>query len=48
MKDVVIPDSAPKTFLLPKHADYIAAYGSKKDEYVRLVQLKSPRNKAEI
>ncbi|KAL4219064.1 hypothetical protein ACF0H5_021647 [Mactra antiquata] len=33
IKDVVISDSAPKSLLLDKHADYIAAYGSKKDDY---------------
>lgn len=34
MKDVVIKPDSPNTLLLDKHADYIAAYGSKKDEYV--------------
>lgn len=34
MKDVEISESAPKTLLLQKHADYIAAYGEKKDDYV--------------
>lgn len=34
MKDVVINPDAPQTLLLDKHADYIAAYGSKKDDYV--------------
>ncbi|KAJ8300460.1 hypothetical protein KUTeg_021979 [Tegillarca granosa] len=29
----MIPDNAPKTLLLQKHVDYIAAYGGKKDEY---------------
>lgn len=33
IKDIVIPDNAPKTLLLQKHVDYIAAYGGKKDEY---------------
>ncbi|KAL5013014.1 hypothetical protein ScPMuIL_011565 [Solemya velum] len=33
VKDVVISDSAPKSLLLEKHADYIAAYGKKKDDY---------------
>lgn len=33
VKDAVIPENAPKTLLLEKHADYIAAYGAKKDEY---------------
>ncbi|KAK3599249.1 hypothetical protein CHS0354_012857 [Potamilus streckersoni] len=33
VKDVSIPENAPKTLLLQKHCDYIAAYGSKKDEY---------------
>lgn len=40
MKDVVVSDSGPKTLLLQKHADYIAAYGSKKDDYVRIETLK--------
>ena len=35
IKDVVIPSNAPKTLFLQKHADYIAAYGEKKDDYVR-------------
>ena len=34
MKDVIIKPDAPNTLLLDKHADYIAAYGSKKDDYV--------------
>nr|XP_061795540.1 geranylgeranyl transferase type-2 subunit beta-like [Nerophis lumbriciformis] len=33
MKDVFISPDAPHTLLLDKHADYIAAYGSKKDDY---------------
>ncbi|MGH0148583.1 UNVERIFIED_CONTAM: hypothetical protein FKN15_026511 [Acipenser sinensis] len=33
VKDVVIKPDAPATLLLEKHADYIAAYGSKKDDY---------------
>lgn len=33
VKDIVIPDNAQKTLLLQKHADYIAAYGAKKDDY---------------
>uniref|UniRef100_A0A8C0XXD5 Geranylgeranyl transferase type-2 subunit beta n=1 Tax=Cyprinus carpio carpio TaxID=630221 RepID=A0A8C0XXD5_CYPCA len=33
VKDVVIKPEAPNTLLLDKHADYIAAYGSKKDDY---------------
>uniref|UniRef100_A0A671P5B1 Geranylgeranyl transferase type-2 subunit beta n=1 Tax=Sinocyclocheilus anshuiensis TaxID=1608454 RepID=A0A671P5B1_9TELE len=33
VKDVVIKPDAPNTLLLDKHADYIAAYGSKKDDY---------------
>lgn len=33
IKDVNIPDSAPKTLLLDKHISYIAAYGDKKDDY---------------
>ncbi|XP_044094420.1 geranylgeranyl transferase type-2 subunit beta isoform X2 [Neovison vison] len=32
-KDVVIKSDAPDTLLLEKHADYIASYGSKKDDY---------------
>lgn len=39
MKDIVIPDNAQKTLLLQKHADYIAAYGAKKDDYVSLLIL---------
>ena len=34
IKDVSIPDSAPKKLLLDKHISYIAAYGDKKDDYV--------------
>ncbi|XP_066547767.1 geranylgeranyl transferase type-2 subunit beta isoform X2 [Amia ocellicauda] len=33
VKDVVIKPDAPNSVLLEKHADYIAAYGSKKDDY---------------
>uniref|UniRef100_A0A8B9HDP3 Geranylgeranyl transferase type II subunit beta n=1 Tax=Astyanax mexicanus TaxID=7994 RepID=A0A8B9HDP3_ASTMX len=33
IKDVVIKSDAPNTLFLDKHADYIAAYGSKKDDY---------------
>ncbi|GAA6076786.1 geranylgeranyl transferase type-2 subunit beta isoform X1, partial [Tachysurus ichikawai] len=33
IKDVVIKPDTPNTLLLEKHADYIAAYGSKKDDY---------------
>ncbi|KTG06043.1 hypothetical protein cypCar_00003481 [Cyprinus carpio] len=33
VKDVIIKPDAPNTLLLDKHADYIAAYGSKKDDY---------------
>nr|XP_055196946.1 geranylgeranyl transferase type-2 subunit beta isoform X3 [Nyctereutes procyonoides] len=32
-KDVIIKSDAPDTLLLEKHADYIASYGSKKDDY---------------
>ncbi|OBS77987.1 hypothetical protein A6R68_19622 [Neotoma lepida] len=32
-KDVTIKSDAPDTLLLDKHADYIASYGSKKDDY---------------
>ena len=35
IKDVVISENAPKTLMLQKHADYIAAYSSKKEDYVR-------------
>lgn len=35
-KDVTIKSDAPDTLLLEKHADYIASYGSKKDDYVRI------------
>ena len=34
MKDVKLPDNSPKELLLEKHADFIAAYGKKKDDYV--------------
>uniref|UniRef100_A0A673BEI5 Geranylgeranyl transferase type II subunit beta n=1 Tax=Sphaeramia orbicularis TaxID=375764 RepID=A0A673BEI5_9TELE len=33
VKDVIIKPDAPSSLLLDKHADYIAAYGSKKDDY---------------
>ncbi|XP_050389231.2 geranylgeranyl transferase type-2 subunit beta [Patella vulgata] len=33
MKDVEIPEKALKELLLSKHADYISAYGTKKDDY---------------
>ena len=36
MKDVVVKPDAPNALILDKHADYIAAYGSKKDDYVSL------------
>ncbi|NXC45275.1 PGTB2 transferase, partial [Penelope pileata] len=32
-KDVTIKPDAPSTLLLEKHADYIASYGAKKDDY---------------
>ncbi|XP_066861768.1 geranylgeranyl transferase type-2 subunit beta isoform X2 [Kogia breviceps] len=32
-KDVIIKSDAPDTLLVEKHADYIASYGSKKDDY---------------
>ncbi|KAF7477772.1 Hypothetical predicted protein [Marmota monax] len=32
-KDVIIKSDVPVTLLLEKHADYIASYGSKKDNY---------------
>ena len=35
MKDVKIPDDAVRSLLLEKHTEYIAAYGNKKDDYVR-------------
>ena len=37
LKDIKIPADAPKILLLEKHADYIAAYGDKKDDYVKLL-----------
>lgn len=37
MKDVIIKPDGPKTLLLNKHADYIAAYGSKNDDYVSII-----------
>lgn len=40
VKDVIIKHDAPSTVFLDKHADYIAAYGSKKDDYVSLRALK--------
>uniref|UniRef100_A0A0B7B5S7 Geranylgeranyl transferase type-2 subunit beta n=1 Tax=Arion vulgaris TaxID=1028688 RepID=A0A0B7B5S7_9EUPU len=33
LKDIVISSDAPKTLMLQRHADYIAAYGNKKDDY---------------
>ncbi|TKC41801.1 hypothetical protein EI555_017481, partial [Monodon monoceros] len=33
-KDVIIKSDAPDTLLLEKHADYIASYGSEKDDYI--------------
>ncbi|MED6267967.1 hypothetical protein CHARACLAT_017491 [Characodon lateralis] len=33
LKDVIIKPDASSSLLLDKHADYIAAYGSKKDDY---------------
>ncbi|XP_054271296.1 geranylgeranyl transferase type-2 subunit beta-like [Macrosteles quadrilineatus] len=33
LKDVTLNDSQPKTLLLKKHIEYIAAYGTNKDEY---------------
>ena len=39
MKDVKIPNDAIKTLLLEKHAEFIAAYGNKKDDYVRALYL---------
>lgn len=37
MKDVIIKPDGPNTLLLDKHADYIAAYGSKNDDYVSTI-----------
>lgn len=37
MKDVIIKPDGPNTLLLDKHADYIAAYGSKNDDYVSAI-----------
>lgn len=33
IKDIVISEDAPKKLILQKHADYIAAYGDKKEDY---------------
>lgn len=33
IKDVEVPDSALKSLILQKHCDYIAAYGTKKEDY---------------
>lgn len=32
-KDVVLSEDRPKTLLLQKHSDYIAAFGANKDDY---------------
>lgn len=34
VKDVKLPPDSPTQLLLNKHADFIAAYGKKKDDYV--------------
>ena len=34
MKDVTLKPDAPKDLLLDKHVEYIAKYGTKKDDYV--------------
>jgi hypothetical protein len=34
LKDIKIPADAATSLLLEKHAEYIAAYGNKKDDYV--------------
>ena len=34
MKDVKIPANSPTELSLDKHADFIAGYGKKKDDYV--------------
>ena len=34
MKDVKLPPNSPTQLVLNKHADFIAAYGKKKDDYV--------------
>ena len=34
MKDVRLPLNSPMQLFLDKHADFIAAYGKKKDDYV--------------
>ena len=34
MKDVKLPVNSPTQLFLDKHADFIAAYGKKKDDYV--------------
>lgn len=41
VKDVIIKPDAPSMLLLEKHADYIAAYGSKKDDYVSTCLLRA-------
>lgn len=32
-KDVVLAEDRPKTLLIQKHSDFLAAYGLKKDDY---------------
>ncbi|XP_074893503.1 geranylgeranyl transferase type-2 subunit beta isoform X3 [Buteo buteo] len=36
-KDVIIKPDAPSTLLSEKHADYIASYGTKKDDYILIL-----------
>lgn len=35
--DIILPN-APPDLLLPKHAGFLAKYGTAKDDYVRLVK----------
>ena len=37
MKDVKLPLNPPTQLFLDKHADFIAAYGKKKDDYVSTI-----------
>ena len=34
MKDIILPTNAPTELFLDKHGKFIAAYGTKKDDYV--------------
>lgn len=33
VNDIAVNENAPSTFLLEKHSDYLAAYGSKKNDF---------------